>query len=453
MTDPSRKKILAILFSLLIPGLGQIYLERKKRGNTVLILAASALLAVIWHQHYFWYIVLALIWVWNLYDVWKSPIGIHLAPAVILWLFIAYGIGIQVTEFNLAALVKHRGRALAIIEPMLHPTFIEHKKEILKGYVWYEVPCSTSPKTPDRMNPGGVRVYAFPECANINEYVTIHAEGLWPDYPVRLYWYDTISSQSAAWDSRTDENGKVTFFFALPNAALANATDPKASTLHQPTVEQSRDIPGYQLTKTGYYLVKGLIETIALAYLATILGSILALPVSFLAAKNLMWGNVFTRTIYYIVRTILNIFRSIESLILAIIFVVIVGLGPFPGLLAITVHTIAALGKLFSEVIEGIDSGPIEAIKATGANWIQIVRYGVIPQIVPPFIALTIFRWDINVRSSTIIGFVGGGGIGFFLYQWILLGDYRSLSSAFIAIAVVVILLDFFSAKLRERIH
>jgi len=122
-------------------------------------------------------------------------------------------------------------------------------------------------------------------------------------------------------------------------------------------------------------------------------------------------------------------------------------------LLAITIHTIAALGKLYSEVIEGIDTGPIEAIKATGADWTQVVRYAVIPQIVPTFTALTIYRWDINVRSSTIIGFVGGGGIGFFLWQWILLGDYRSLSSAFIAIAVVVIVLDFFSARLRERIR
>ena len=166
-----------------------------------------------------------------------------------------------------------------------------------------------------------------------------------------------------------------------------------------------------------------------------------------------MGVNPLTRVMYYIVRTLLNFFRSIEALILAIIFVVIVGLGPFPGMLAITVHTVAALGKLFSEVIEGIDPGPIEAVRATGANWMQIVRYAVVPQIVPPFTALTIYRWDINVRSSTIIGFVGGGGIGFFLYQWIMLGDYRSVSTAFIAIAIVVITMDFFSAKLRERIR
>jgi phosphonate transport system permease protein len=138
---------------------------------------------------------------------------------------------------------------------------------------------------------------------------------------------------------------------------------------------------------------------------------------------------------------------------MAIIFVVIVGLGPFPGMLAITVHTIAALGKLYSEVIEGIDPGPIEAIKATGANWLEVVRYAVIPQIVPAFTALTIYRWDINVRSSTIIGFVGGGGIGFFLYQWIMITDYSAVGAAFIAIAVVVVILDFFSAKLRESLR
>jgi len=153
------------------------------------------------------------------------------------------------------------------------------------------------------------------------------------------------------------------------------------------------------------------------------------------------------------VRTFLNIVRSIESLIIAIVFVIIVGLGPFPGMLAITIHTVAALGKLYSEVIEGIDPGPIEAIRATGADWLETVRYAVIPQIVPPFTALTIYRWDINVRSSTIIGFVGGGGIGFFLYQWILIGDYRAVSSSFIAIGVVVVILDFFSARLRERLR
>jgi phosphonate transport system permease protein len=121
-------------------------------------------------------------------------------------------------------------------------------------------------------------------------------------------------------------------------------------------------------------------------------------------------------------------------------------------MIALTIHTTAALGKLYSEVIEGIDPGPIEAIKATGANWLQVVRFAVIPQVVPSFTALTIYRWDINVRSSTIIGFVGGGGIGFFLWQWIVLQNFRAIGSAFVAIAVVVILMDFLSARIRERL-
>jgi phosphonate transport system permease protein len=189
-----------------------------------------------------------------------------------------------------------------------------------------------------------------------------------------------------------------------------------------------------------------------LALMATTMGTLGAVPVSFLAARNLMGGNPITLIVYTLTRTILNIVRSIEPLIIAIVFVVIVGLGPFAGVIAMTMHTVAALGKLYSEVIEGIDPGPLEAIRATGGSWLHVVRYAVIPQIVPPFASFTLFRWDINVRTSTIIGFVGGGGIGFFLYQWIIKGDYRAVSSSFIAIAVIVIVLDFVSARIRGRL-
>ena len=165
-----------------------------------------------------------------------------------------------------------------------------------------------------------------------------------------------------------------------------------------------------------------------------------------------MSGNPFTLGIYFIVRTILNILRSIEALIIAIIFVTIVGLGPFAGVMALAIHSVAALAKLYSEVIEGIDHGPIEAICATGATWVQMVRYAVIPQIVPAFTAFTIYRWDINVRSATVIGLVGGGGIGFLLIELIRVNDMRGVSAVFIAIAVIVIVLDFVSAKVRERL-
>ncbi len=189
-----------------------------------------------------------------------------------------------------------------------------------------------------------------------------------------------------------------------------------------------------------------------MALMATGLAVVFAVPLSFLAARNLMSGNPLTYAVYLVVRTLLNILRSIESLIIAIVFVVIVGLGSFAGMLALALHSIAALGKLYSEVIEGIDPGPIEAIRATGANWLQVVRYAVIPQIIPPFTAFTIYRWDINVRSATVIGLVGGGGIGFLLIEPIRVNDMRGVSAVFIAIAAIVIVLDYFSAKLRERL-
>jgi phosphonate ABC transporter permease subunit PhnE len=155
--------------------------------------------------------------------------------------------------------------------------------------------------------------------------------------------------------------------------------------------------------------------------------------------------------IYNITRTILNILRSIEPLIMGLVFVSWVGIGPFAGLLALTLHSIASLGKLYSEQIESIDAGPIEAIQATGANRLQTIIYAVVPQIIPPYIAFTMYRWDINVRMSTIIGFVGGGGIGFLLQQQINLLRYRDAGVAVLAIAIVVSILDYASASLRER--
>jgi phosphonate ABC transporter permease subunit PhnE len=156
--------------------------------------------------------------------------------------------------------------------------------------------------------------------------------------------------------------------------------------------------------------------------------------------------------IYNTSRTTLNTLRSIEPLIMGIVFVIWVGVGPFAGVLALTLHSIAALGKLYSEQVENIDSGPIEAIQSTGANRLQTIIYAVVPQIVPPYIAFTMYRWDINVRMSTIIGFVGGGGIGFLLKQQIDLLRYKQAGVAMLAIAVVVSVLDYTSAWIREKI-
>lgn len=156
--------------------------------------------------------------------------------------------------------------------------------------------------------------------------------------------------------------------------------------------------------------------------------------------------------IYTVSRAILNVLRSIEPLIMGVVFVVWVSLGPFAGIMALTLHSIAALGKLFSEQVEGIDDGPVEAVTATGASRLQTVAFAVVPQIVPPFTAFALYRWDINVRMSTIIGFVGGGGIGFVLSQNIQQLRYRQASVMMLAIAIVVALLDYASARIRSRI-
>jgi phosphonate ABC transporter permease subunit PhnE len=171
-----------------------------------------------------------------------------------------------------------------------------------------------------------------------------------------------------------------------------------------------------------------------------------------LAVRSTAKGNLpIGITLYFIMRTILNATRSVEPLVMVIVFVAWVGIGPFAGALALSLHTIAALAKLYSEQVESILPGPLEAITATGANRLQTIIYAVVPQIIPPYISFTMYRWDINVRMSTIIGFAGGGGIGFLLQQNINLLDYRAASAQMLAIAIVVASMDYVSSSLRER--
>lgn len=155
---------------------------------------------------------------------------------------------------------------------------------------------------------------------------------------------------------------------------------------------------------------------------------------------------------YAITRTTLNTMRAIEPLILGFVFVVWVGIGPFAGVLALVVHSVADLGKLFSEQVENIDQGPVEAVTATGASRVQVINFAVVPQIVPHYIAFIFYRWDINVRMSTIIGFVGGGGIGLILNLRINLLRYADAAVMIIAIALVVMILDNVSSRVRRRI-
>lgn len=199
-------------------------------------------------------------------------------------------------------------------------------------------------------------------------------------------------------------------------------------------------------------MLGALVETIFLALLATVLAIPFAFLLSFFAAKNLMFGSLPGKLTYYLIRTISTVFRSIEAIVWAIIFCVWVGIGPFAGMLALWIHSIAALIKLYSEQIENIDNGPVEAIKATGASTLQVWRYAVTPQILAPYLAFTIYRWDINVRMATIVGFVGGGGIGLALYQQQQMLAWRNVGLIMWLIALIVWLMDILSANIREKL-
>jgi len=452
---PARSLGVGGVFSALIPGLGQVWSGNYRRGAVVFLIFITTLATTMWYAEPAWYSLPAAIWIWNIWDALRMPKGAPMWIATLLWLAMAYGIGWQVTEINIPSLFENPERAASVIKPMLQPDFIAKRQTSYQYFVPLQAPCPPKPSRAES-TANGVHLRVNPDCAAVGENILLTGEGLHADMLTEISFIEPSGMMNLLGENNskmlvvnTDANGKISLMFPIPTGININ---PEAQT-YRISVVQREILPGYEISQNGKYILQGIYETLALALLATTLGAILALPICFLAARNLMSANPFTYAIYVLVRTLLNILRSIEALIIAIVFVVIVGLGPFPGMLALTVHTTAALGKLYSEVIEGIEAGPIEAIRATGANWVQIVRYAVIPQITPSFTALTIYRWDINIRSSTIIGFVGGGGIGFFLWQWIVLGDYRAVSSAFISIAIVVIIMDFFSAQLRQRLN
>jgi phosphonate transport system permease protein len=289
--------------------------------------------------------------------------------------------------------------------------------------------------------------------------IEITGEGFFPDFEGEVWWQNPIGDlQRATLGGQparfvTDGQGRFTTQLVVPQAvARDKRPGPGETQTHVIVAEQHRPYGTRQPTQTLSLVIEKIGETVALAFMATVLGVIFALPVSFLAARNLMGGHPVTRVIYAIVRTVLNIVRSIETLMWAIVFAVWVGLGPFGGTLALMLHTIAALGKLYSEAIESIDPGPIEAIRATGGTGPQIVVYAVLPQIMPTFLSFTLFRWDINVRMSTVVGLVSDAGLGFLVVQWIRLNRFGSMATAIIAIVLVVALLDALSAWLRERI-
>ncbi|MBD2213717.1 phosphonate ABC transporter, permease protein PhnE [Nostoc linckia FACHB-104] len=193
-----------------------------------------------------------------------------------------------------------------------------------------------------------------------------------------------------------------------------------------------------------YYLSETII-TISMGIWGTLMAAIAAVPLSILASNNMfpVWVVQFTRRL-------LDAMRAINEIVFALIFVVAVGLGPFAGVLALFVHTTGTLGKLFSEAVESIEPGPVEGIRATGANHIQEVIYGVIPQVLPLWTSFTLYRFESNVRSASVLGIVGAGGIGVSLYQSFGAFEYQKVCAILIILIVATGTIDVVSAKIRE---
>jgi phosphonate ABC transporter permease subunit PhnE len=195
-----------------------------------------------------------------------------------------------------------------------------------------------------------------------------------------------------------------------------------------------------------------MIVTIFLGIMGTAFAVVLAIPMSFLAARNIMSGSRITNAIYIVVRLLFTVIRSIDVLIVVLIVLPLFGLGNASGVFALAFHNIGVMGKLYSEAIEGIDAGPAEAMTATGANRFQVIWAAIVPQLVNPFISFTIYRLDTNVRLANVIGLVGGGGIGVALFQNIQLLRYHTAGTFILLIVITVATMDFISAQVRKRL-
>ena len=207
------------------------------------------------------------------------------------------------------------------------------------------------------------------------------------------------------------------------------------------------------------YLIS-MLETVQMALLALILSVCIAFPLSFFASRNtlniIIPGNrqsalLLKNGIYILVRFFANLSRSINEIIWALLFVSAVGLGPMPGILALGIHTSGVLIKLFSEGIETAQQEPIDALTATGAGFVKVICYAVFPQITPFFVSMSLYRLESDVRSATILGFTGAGGIGIFLFDKLRSYENHDVTTILIIIVITVAIIDRISAAIRTR--
>jgi phosphonate transport system permease protein len=194
-------------------------------------------------------------------------------------------------------------------------------------------------------------------------------------------------------------------------------------------------------------LASAMWESISIAWVGTLIASLFAIPMSFLAAENLVG-----RPMAWIMRQIFNLLRAIPEVILALAFIPLLGLTPMAGVMAIAVGSIGTLGKLFYEILEGVRPGPVEAADAVGSSSIQRLRWGVLPQVTPELASFVLYRFEVNIRASAVMGLVGAGGIGADLAQALRFKDYGTAGLGLIIIVIGTIAVDFVSGTVRRRI-
>jgi phosphonate transport system permease protein len=214
------------------------------------------------------------------------------------------------------------------------------------------------------------------------------------------------------------------------------------------------DFSATTLQQTG----TGLLETFQMSLLGALIGAAAAFPLSALATQEpptagASRGERLLRALpYHAARLVINVLRSVPDILWALVFVVAVGLGPFPGTLALTVHSAGILGKLYSETLEAVPNRPVEALRATGAGTLQVFLFGRFPQAMSGFTSLTLYQWECNIRSAAVLGLVGAGGIGQQIIISMNLFDYSKVATLVGATIVAVLLVDGFSAAIRHRL-
>jgi phosphonate transport system permease protein len=191
-----------------------------------------------------------------------------------------------------------------------------------------------------------------------------------------------------------------------------------------------------------------LLETLLVAYVGTLAGATVGFALCFLTSANILRSS----TLAFVVKRLLEFCRTVPDIVFALLFVYAIGLGPVPGVLAIAIHTAGALGKQFAEVVENIDLKPVEGLRSTGANWVEQIRFAVLPQVMSNFVSYVLLRFEINVRGATVMGFVGAGGIGKELLSSIRQFYYSDVSAILLMVIATVFVIDLLTERLRHRL-